>query len=209
MQRFPHPVVITALLSVSMVTLAIAPVFAQQVRESGASGSGDRDGSVAVPHHYVLGPDDVIAVEYWRDKDLSAEVVIRPDGKISLPLLNDVAAAGLTPQQLRDVLMVEARRFVEDPIVRVVVKEIKSRKVFITGEVEKPGVYPLNQPTTVVQLIAIAGGLREFADAKRIFIVRSEGGRQTTRAFNYSEVLKGQNLSQNIELAPGDTVMVP
>src|SRR5438132_927693 len=127
--------------------------------------------SVVPPPDYVIGPDDVVAVEYWRDKDLSAEVVVRPDGKISLPLLNDMPAGGLTPEQLRDALIAEARRFVEDPNVTVIVKQINSRKVFITGQIEKPGSYPLNRPTTVVQLFAMAGGLKEYADVKHIFIV--------------------------------------
>jgi polysaccharide export outer membrane protein len=120
-----------------------------------------------------------------------------------------VVAAGLTPRQLQEVLTIEARRFVEDPRVTISVKEIKSRKVFITGEVEKPGMYPLNHATTVVQLIAMAGGLREFADVKHILIVRNDAGRQTTLHFNYSEVLKGKDLRQNVELSPGDTIIVP
>jgi polysaccharide export outer membrane protein len=161
------------------------------------------------PPDYVIGPDDVVSVEFWRDKDLSTEAVVRPDGKISVPLLNDVAAAGLTPDQLRQALMIDARRFVEDPNITIVIKQINSRKVFITGQVEKPGSFPLKVPTTVVQLIAMAGGLREYADVKRIFIVRNDAGGQTTRPFNYSEVLNGKNLAQNIELKPGDTVIVP
>jgi polysaccharide export outer membrane protein len=164
---------------------------------------------VSPPPDYVIGADDVVSIEFWRDKDLSTEAVVRPDGKISVPLLNDVAAAGLTPEQLRQALMIGARRYVEEPNITIVVKQINSRKVFITGEVEKPGSFPLKGPTTVVQLIAMAGGLREYADVKRIFIVRSEGGRQTTHPFNYSDVLKGRNLTQNIELKPGDTVIVP
>jgi polysaccharide biosynthesis/export protein len=136
--------------------------------------------------------------------------VVRPDGKISLPLMNDVQAGGLTPGQLRDAVSAIARQYVEDPSVTVVVKEIKSRKVFITGMVEKPGPYPLNGPTTVVQLISLAGGLKEFTDGKKILIMRADQtGRQTAQVFNYQRVLAGKNLEQNIELQPGDTVVVP
>lgn len=165
--------------------------------------------AVAIPPGYVIGPDDVLSIMFWRDKDLSADVVVRPDGNITLPLLNDVPAAGLTPEQLREKIHVAARRFVEDPNATVVVKQINSRKVFITGEVEKPGTYPITGPTTVVQLLAMAGGLKEFADGKDILIMRTEGGRQVAYRFNYRWVLKGLNLRQNIELKPGDTVIVP
>jgi polysaccharide biosynthesis/export protein len=146
---------------------------------------------------------------YWRDKDMSAEVTVRPDGKISLPLLNDLQAAGLTPDQLRDRLVAESKRFIEDPNVTVVVRQINSRKVFITGEVNKPGPYPLSGPTTVLQLIAVAGGLRDYADEKNIVIVRTENGRQASYRFNYKDVASRKNLGQNIALKPGDTVIVP
>jgi polysaccharide export outer membrane protein len=168
------------------------------------------------PSDYVIGPDDVLQVLYWRDKDLSAEVIVRPDGKISLPLVNDVQAAGLTPDQLRDKVTEQAKRYVEDPNVTVVVKQINSRKVYITGQVAKPGAYPLNDRMTVLQLIAMAGGLTEFAKAKNIVIMRAESGgvvrpagQPVTFAFNYREVMERKNLKQNIELKPGDTVIVP
>jgi len=160
--------------------------------------------------NYVIGPDDVLSVVFWRDKDMSCDVVVRPDGKISLPLVNDIQAGGLTPSELRDAVNAAARRFVEDPSVTVVVKQINSRKVFITGQIEKPGPYAINGPTTVVQLISLAGGLKEFTDGKKILIMRTDkAGRQVARVFNYREVLAGKNLEQNIELQPGDTVVVP
>ena len=164
---------------------------------------------VVPPADYVIGPDDVLTVVFWRDKDMSTEVAVRPDGMISLPLLNDVKAAGLTPDQLRDELTKAAEKFVEVPSVSVVVKTINSRKVFITGQVGKPGPYPLTAPTTVMQLIATAGGVHEFADTKNITILRTENGRQVALRFNYNDVLKRKNLKQNIELKPGDTIIVP
>ena len=158
---------------------------------------------------YVIGPEDVLNIVFWQEKDLSAEVVVRPDGNISLPLLNDLKAAGSTPNELRDRIMKEARRYVEDPNATVVVKQVNSRKVFITGEVQKPGAYPLSGPTTVVQLIATAGGLAEFANIKNILVVRIENGRQVPYRVNYKDIIELKNLSQNIELKPGDTVIVP
>lgn len=161
------------------------------------------------PPGYVIGPDDVLSIIYWREKDVSADVVVRPDGMISLPLLNDVMVNGLTPDQARDKLTEAAKKFFEDPSVTVVVKEINSRKVFITGEVGKPGPYALTAPTNVLQLISMAGGLREFAKQKDIKVIRVENGKTLTLPFNYKDVIKGKNLKQNIELRPGDTVIVP
>src|SRR5437667_2537317 len=132
-----------------------------------ATGLG-RIAATAPPTEYVIGPNDTLSVLFWRDKDMSADVVVRPDGNITLPLLNDIQAAGLTPEQLRERILVEARRYIEDPSPTVVVKEINSRRVFITGLVEKPGTYPIAGPTTVLQLIAIAGGLKEYADGNNI-----------------------------------------
>ena len=162
-----------------------------------------------LPPDFVIGPDDVLSVVFWRDKDLSGDVVVRPDGKISLPLLNEVHAAGSTPEQLRAALMESAARYIADPNVTVVVKQINSRKVFITGQVYKPGPYPLTSPTTVVQLIALCGGLTEFADAKHIVVLRPAANRTLSFRVNYNDLTRQKNLRQNIELQPGDTVIVP
>jgi polysaccharide export outer membrane protein len=123
--------------------------------------------------------------------------------------VNEVKAAGLTPEQLRVKVSEAATKFVEEPTVTVVVKAINSRKVFITGQVGKTGAYPLGGSTTVLQLIATAGGLMEYADSSKIMIVRTEGGKQVTLRFNYKDVAVGKNLKQNVELKPGDTVIVP
>jgi polysaccharide biosynthesis/export protein len=165
--------------------------------------------ATAVPADYVIGPEDVLSIVYWRDKDMSGDVAVRPDGKISLPLLNDVPAAGMTPAQLRERLIEASKAYFEDPNLTVVVKQMNSRKVFITGEVNKPGPYPLVGPTTVLQLIAIAGGLRDYAESKKIIIVRNENGRPMAYPFNYKDVVSRKSLRQNIELKPGDTVIVP
>jgi polysaccharide biosynthesis/export protein len=164
---------------------------------------------VTMPSEYTIGADDVLSVIFWRDKELTADVNVRPDGKISLPLLNDVQASGLTPQQLKDRIVEESKKYVEDPNVTVVVKQINSRKVFITGEIRKPGPYPLTGPTTVLQLISLAGGLADYAKPEKITIVRTENGKPVSFRFNYKQVLEQKKLAQNIELKPGDTIIVP
>jgi len=173
-------------------------------------------GQLVPPPDYVIGTDDVLVVVFRREKDMSAEVTVRPDGKITLPLLNDIQATGLTPDQLRERVTEEARRLVEEPNVTVMVKQINSRKVFITGQVSRPGAYPFGTRLTVLQLIAMAGGLGEFAKGKDILIIRESpavAGRAqaqpTTFRFNYEDVQKGRNLASNIDLKAGDTVIVP
>lgn len=142
---------------------------------------------------------------------MTADVVVRPDGKITLPLLNDVQAAGLTPAQLKTRLTDEAKRrdLFEAPEVMVRVRDIKSRNVTIVGEVNKVGPVPIGAPITVLQLIGLAGGLTEFADGKNILVIRSTGGKEETFKFNYNDVRRGRNLRQNILLKPGDQVIVP
>ena len=158
---------------------------------------------------YVIGPDDELSIVFWRDKDLSADVVVRPDGKISLPLLNDIQAAGFTVDQLRENLVTAASKYVEQPNATVVVKAIRSRTVYITGRVTKSGSYPLSVDMNVMQLIALAGGLLEYADDKNIVVIRMEGGQQRYYPFNYREVIERKHPEQNIVLRPGDTVVVP
>jgi polysaccharide export outer membrane protein len=170
---------------------------------------GDAAAGITPPGDYVIGPEDQLSIVFYHDKEMSADVVVRSDGKISLPLLNDLRASGLTPDQLRQNVITEAKRFVQDPNATVVVRQINSRKVFITGAVEKPGNYPLIGPTTVLQLIATAGGVKEYADTRKILIIRNDGARQTTFDFNYKDVVSRKNMAQNILLRPGDTVVVP
>jgi polysaccharide export outer membrane protein len=144
----------------------------------------------------------------WREKELSADVIVRPDGKISLPLLNDVQAAGYTPEQLAEIVEKEAVKYVTDSDATVIVKQINSRKVFVIGEVGKPGAFPLTSEMNVLQLIASVGGLNEYADKGNVMILRIENGRERRFRFNYKEVIEGKKLQQNILLQPGDTVLV-
>jgi polysaccharide export outer membrane protein len=177
--------------------------------DTSKASSSSRPTGVVPPSGYVIGPEDVLTVLFWRDKDMSAEAVVRPDGKITLPLLNEVQAAGLTPEQLRNSLTEQATRYLEDPSVTVVVKQINSLKVFVTGEVGKPGVYAMTAPLTVIQLLAMAGGVNEYAKKDKIVIMRTESGRQMIYPFNYEAVTKRSNMRQNILLKPGDTIIVP
>jgi polysaccharide export outer membrane protein len=139
---------------------------------------------------------------------LSVEVVVRPDGKISLPLLNDVQAAGYTPEQLAEIVEKAAMKYVADSDTTVIVKQINSRKVYVLGEVAKPGTVSLTGEMNVLQLIASVGGLQEYADKGNILIIRNENGRERRMRFNYKQVIDGKNLQQNIMLQPGDTVLV-
>jgi polysaccharide export outer membrane protein len=164
-------------------------------------------GTTATAVDYVIGPADVLSVVFWRDDQMSRDVLVRPDGKISIPLLDDVQAAGLTPEELRDRLIGAARRYVTDPKVTVVVQQINSRHVYITGLVANPGAYPLTQSMTVLQLVATAGGLQDYAKSDEIRIVGLDEGRRVSVRFNYGKAAKGE--AEDVELQPGDTVVVP
>ena len=162
-----------------------------------------------VPTDYVIGPDDVLGIVFWRDADMSGDVTVRPDGNITLPLIRDIKAAGLRPDELREAITKAASKLIEDPNVTVVVRQINSRNVFITGNVARPGPYPVSGQMTVLQLIAVSGGLTEFANGKKISIMRVDAGKTSTIRFNYNEVTDGKKLEQNVVLKPGDTVVVP
>ena len=166
---------------------------------------------IDLPSGYVIGPEDVLVVQFWKDADVSAQVTVRPDGKISLQAINEIVAAGLTPEELRQRIIIAAKPlFKEDPVVNVMVKEIHSRKVYVQGAVVKRGSYPLLGSMTIAQLIANAGGLEDWAKKDRIVVVRLEQGKQITIPINYKDIEKGKNLDKyNIELKPGDTIIVP
>jgi polysaccharide export outer membrane protein len=185
------------------------PPAVQAQAPAGAQAQTVPTTGIQPPPGYIIGARDVLSVIFWRDKDMSADVSVRPDGMISLPLINEIKAEGLTPDQLRDQVAQRAARYIADPTVSIVVREINSRQVFITGEVNKPGAYSLMMPTSVMQLISLAGGLREYAKTKDIVILRTESGKQTAIPFNYKDVMNRKKLTQNILLQPGDTVIVP
>lgn len=163
--------------------------------------------SADAPQDYVIGPDDVLGVLFWRDEAMSSDVIVRPDGKISLPLLNDVQAAGQTPEGLRSHITELAKQFISEPSVSIVVRQLNSRKVFITGQVTRPGSYTISTPTSILQLIALAGGLAEYAQRESITLIRP--GQAQPLRFNYDEVSKGKKIEQNVILKVGDTIIVP
>ncbi len=160
------------------------------------------------PSDYVIGVGDLLNVSVWKEKDFSETVVVRPDGKISLPLVGEFYTAGQTPVQAEDLLQARLKTVVIDPKVTVSVVEIRSRMVYITGEIGRPGAYPLNAPLNVLQLIAQAGGLTQFAERRKIRVLKaSESGKGVP--FDYNSVVHGKDSRRNLVLAPGDTVVVP
>jgi polysaccharide export outer membrane protein len=201
-------VIRTSLALLGLLGLVQPAAGQQAVAQAPENGKAVAPAGVPLPAGYVIGPEDMLAVVFWRDKELSADVVVRPDGKISVPLLNDVQAAGYTPEQLADVLVKAATKYIADPTATVIVKEIRSRKVYVLGEVGKPGTVPLIGEMNVLQLIATVGGLLEYADKENITIVRMENGKEQRFTFNYKDVVKGKKIEQNIMLKPGDTVVV-
>jgi|SRR5271170_2029560 len=156
---------------------------------------------------YVIGPDDVLMVSVWKEPDLTSTLPVRPDGSISLPLLNDVQAAGLTPMQLAAAITEKLKKYVSDPRVTVVVKEINSKKIYVTGEVQHTGALQMQPGMTVLQALADAG-FTQFANTKRIYVLRTENGVEQKIPVNYKRLVKGQP-GQDITLKPGDTIVVP
>jgi polysaccharide biosynthesis/export protein len=165
---------------------------------------------VVVAEDYIIGSDDVLAINVWKEPDLSRTVPVRPDGKITLPLIGDITASGNTPKQLQASIEQDLTKYISKPAVTVIVQEPKSHKFNIVGEVQKPGSYLLTSPMTVLDAIAQAGGFRDWAKVKSIYVLRvGPNGTRTKVAFNYKKVIRGHDNEQNIQLRTGDTVVVP
>ncbi|MGH9348921.1 MAG: polysaccharide biosynthesis/export family protein [Vicinamibacterales bacterium] len=204
---------IRSLLALAVLVATSAPAAAQASRPAPTARtpatSSASTAAAAVPADYIIGAEDVLGVLFWREQEMSGDVAVRPDGMITLPLVGDIKAAGLRPETLRAAIETAASKYLTDPNVTIVVRQLNSQKVFITGQVATPGAFPLTGPRTVMQLIALAGGLNEYADSSKITIMREEGGKTRSFKFNYKDVSKGKKLEQNIQLKPGDTVVVP
>ncbi len=157
--------------------------------------------------NYVIGPEDVLYIHVWREELLSRTVPVRMDGNISLPLIDEVQASGLTPLQLKEVLIEKLKKFIDDPNVSVIVMEANSHKVYISGQVRAPGVYRLRSQTSILQIIPMAGGFTEWANQKKILIIRKEGGQEKRINVNYKKILEGKE--ENFVLKAGDTIIVP
>jgi polysaccharide biosynthesis/export protein len=165
--------------------------------------------SAATDPNYVIGAQDVLDISVWKEPDFSRSVPVRPDGKISLPLLNDVTAAGLTPAQLAAKLTSDLNKYLTNPQVTIIVTQINSKRVYLMGEVNRAGGYALLPQMTVLQALSNAGGITAFASPKKIYILRQENGKQEKLTFNYKDAIDGKHPEQNIELLAGDTIVVP
>jgi polysaccharide biosynthesis/export protein len=200
-----------------LLILSCTTIYAQGTTEatSSASARGPAPEAATERHpatddpRYVIGAQDVLDVNVWKEPDLTREVPVRPDGKISLPLLNDVQAAGLTPTELAARITTGLDKFMTSPQVTVIVSQINSQRVYIIGEVTRAGAYSLLPGMTVLQALSNAGGFTAFANLKNIYVLREENGKPQKLFFNYKEVISGKKSEQNVELKPGDTIMVP
>jgi len=180
----------------------IAPFHALSQESAHAAEAFDKD--------YIIGVEDVMAINVWKEAELSIkDVVVRPDGKISLPLVGDLTADGLTVKQLQDTITDKLKDFITAPVVTVTITRIFSKSVSIVGQIQKPGVYTIGSPMTVIELLARAGGPTIDAKTKKIKIFRREDGKTLTFLFNYNDMVSGKNLNQNILLKSGDEVVVP
>jgi polysaccharide export outer membrane protein len=189
-----------------------APLCAQEIEKNATTPEKKAAEAAASPGteaEYKIGPQDVVRIDVWKEPDISRTIPVRPDGKISLPLLNDVQAAGLTSLQLANAIHDGLMKYLTSPQVTVTVTEINSRRVYVTGEVNRAGSMPLLPNMTALQALSGAGGFTQFAKIKGIYVLRTEGGRQVKYPFNYKEVVKGNHPEQNIPLLSGDVIVVP
>ena len=180
---------------------------AQAAATANPGSSSASSKSAPADPNYVIGAQDVLDISVWKEEQLTKTVPVRPDGKISMPLLNDVQAAGLTPTQLANQITESLKKFVTDPQVTVIVREINSQRVYLLGEVSRAGAYPLLPNMTVLQALSSAGGFTQFANLKKIYVLRVENGKQEKFPFNYKHALESSD--QNILLKAGDTIVVP
>jgi polysaccharide export outer membrane protein len=167
----------------------------------------EADAVKTAPDEFVIGPDDVLIISVWKEPDITRTIPVRPDGKITLPLINDVQASGLTPMQLGLSITEKLRKFINEPQVTVIVQTINSRRIHIVGQVGRQGTFPMLPDMTAMQALAGAGGFSQFANTKKTYILRMEDGKQIRIPFNYNEVLKGNK--QDVKLKPHDTIVVP
>ena len=180
-------------------TVLINPASAQNPIGAGEIPGGE----------YEIGPEDLLEIHVWKEKDLQREVLVRPDGWLTFPLVGNVSAKGKTAQQLQEEIATRLRKYIPDPNVSVSVKKVAGYKIFIIGRVNKPGEFVVGRFIDVIQALTLAGGLTPFADDDNIRILRKEDGKETVIMFDYADVKKGRNLDQNIMLKSGDVIIVP
>jgi polysaccharide export outer membrane protein len=205
-------------LIIAMALLVCLPVCAAQnskpkdkaIAPSASAGLNSADPNPQIdPNVYHIGVEDDIQISVWKEPELSVTVVVRPDGMISMPLLNDIPAVGLLPSELQAVLTEKLKPFVNEPQVTVIVRGIRSRKIYLFGNVAKAGTYTLVSSKTVLGLLAEAGGLSPYAKQGSVYVLRTVNGKQVKIPFNYKKALSGKNPKDNFELLPGDVVVVP
>jgi polysaccharide export outer membrane protein len=192
----------------AVLLLSLLPAHSQESAQKSDATSKPAEPATSEVE-YKIGPQDVLRIDVWKEPEISRAITVRPDGKISVPLLNDVQAAGLTPMQLAASLREGLSKFLTSPQVTVTVAETNSRRVYLTGEVSRPGALPMLPNMTVLQALASGGGFTQFAKLKNIYVMRTENGKQVKHPFNYKEVVKGNLAEQNIFLQPGDVIVVP
>jgi len=199
------------LLSVAVsAILAAAPAGAQPASRGKVSGAPNGGATANNARQFRIGPGDVLAVDVWKEPEASAvSVTVRPDGKMSLPMIGEVQAADLTPGELEAALTTKYGEYVKNPAVTVFIKEMNSQRIYVIGEVKREGQIRLDGPMTVLQALAQAGGLTDYAKRKKIYVLRTEQGRQSILPFDYDAVVHGEKVDQNIVLLAGDTVIVP
>ena len=191
------------------MSLLIAPgqLAAAEKKTDGAKQTGS---AKAGPKDYQIGAGDILEITIWKEPDLSREaVLVRTDGKISFPLLNDVQAAGLTPLEMKKNMEAGLKDFISNPFVTITVRRPESQKIYILGEVRNTSEYPLTKNLTVLQAFALAGGFTEWASKKEIILMRKEGGSDKIYRINYKNIIKGKDISQNLKLKADDTIIVP
>jgi polysaccharide biosynthesis/export protein len=184
--------------------------FAVAAKDDPSQGGGATGDSAVSKDRYTIGPDDVLQINVWHEPDVSGTVSVRPDGRISLPLIGDLVASGLTPLKLQETLTNKFKAYLSNPEIDVTVKQVKSKVFNVLGEVQHPGSFALNRPVTVLDAIGLAGGFRDFAKVTRIYVLRrTPNGENIRLPFNYKVVIKGLESDENVELQPEDTVVVP
>ena len=159
--------------------------------------------------NYIIGSEDILYIHIWKEEHLSRTVPVRRDGIISLPLVDEIKAEGLTPLQLKEILAQRFKEFIGEPNITVMVMEANSFKVYVSGQIKNPGVYRLRSETFLLQIIPMAGGFTDWANQKKILIIRKEGGKEKRITVNYKKIVKGEDLGSNIILKAGDTIIVP
>jgi len=215
--KFTHPWLAGSVLSVLLSVAILGPNLQAQANNPAAAGAATQGSSAtaspssqSLGENYVIGRADLLSINVWKETEISRVVEVRPDGKISLPLVGELQASGLQPIELQKQIAERLKSYLSNPEVTVIVQEVRSQKFNVMGQVARPGTYVLDKPMTVLDGLALAGGFRDFAKEKKIYVLRKQpNGTDVRLPFNYKKVVKGQNLAQNVALESGDTIVVP